>query len=64
MRALGIDVPDDLARRWAGWFAPEVQPFLVDDELAGLVGGTEHELTDEVRDTFCLYGPHDGLRHV
>jgi hypothetical protein len=64
VRVLGIDVPDDLVERWAGWFAPTVQPFLVDDELAALVGGTDNELTDEVRDTFCLYGTADGLRHV
>lgn len=64
MRALGIDVPADLVARWAEWFAPHWQPFLVDDELAAVVGGTERELSDEVRDTFCLYGPPDGLRHV
>ena len=64
VRILNIDVPEDLARQWASWFSPPVQPFLVDDELADLVDGTEHELSDEVRDTFCLYGPPDGLRHV
>ena len=64
MRILGIDVPPELARRWIGWFSPPEQPFLVDDELADLVGGDEREPTDEVRDTFCLYGPPEGLRHV
>lgn len=64
MRVLGIDVSPDLLERWVGWFAPEVQPFLADDALAAAVGGREQELTDEVRDTFCLYGPSEGLRHV
>ncbi|MBS2938963.1 hypothetical protein KDN32_14580 [Nocardioides sp. J2M5] len=64
MRVLGIDVSPDLVERWAGWFAPEVQPFLADEELASAVGGREEPLSDEVRDTFCLYGPPDGLRHV
>ncbi len=64
MRVLGIDVSPDLAQRWAAWFAPAVQPFLADDELAAAVGGREEELGEEVRDTFCLYGPPEGLRHV
>lgn len=64
MRVLGIDVHPDLVEQWATWFAPAAQPFLADDELAAAVGGREEELGDEVRDTFCLYGPPDGLRHV
>ncbi|MBZ5734576.1 hypothetical protein K8Z61_08695 [Nocardioides sp. TRM66260-LWL] len=65
MRALGIEVSDALARRWADWFAPTLQPFLVDAELAAAVGGVEdHPLVDEVRDTFCLYGAPDGVRCV
>lgn len=64
MRILNIDVPEDLAQQWTSWFSPAVQPFLVDDDLADLVDGSEQELADEVRDTFCLYGPPDGLRHV
>lgn len=64
MRVLGIDVGPDLQERWTTWFAPQVQPFLADDELAAAVGGREEDLGDEVRDTFCLYGPPDGLRHV
>ncbi|MBL0750009.1 hypothetical protein [Nocardioides baculatus] len=64
MRVLGIDVSPDLVARWSRWFAPEAQPFLADDALAAAVGGREEELTDEVRDTFCLYGPPEGLRHL
>ena len=64
MRVLGIDVPADLVDQWARWFAPSVQPFLADDELAVAVGGRDEPLSDEVRDTFCLYGPPEGLRHV
>ncbi|GAB3029611.1 hypothetical protein GCM10011376_14200 [Nocardioides flavus (ex Wang et al. 2016)] len=64
MHVLGIDVPSRLVERWAGWFAPSIQPFLADEALAVAVGGREEELGDEVRDTFCLYGPPGGLRHV
>ncbi|MGZ4698880.1 MAG: hypothetical protein ACXVGT_15125, partial [Oryzihumus sp.] len=31
---LGIEVGDELMARWAGWFAPEVQPFLVPEGSA------------------------------
>lgn len=65
MRALNIDVPDALAARWVDWFAPTVQPFLADEALAASVGGSEdQQLSDEVRDTFCLYGLPAGLRYV
>lgn len=64
VRILNIDVDEQRLEQWAGWFSPAEQPFLVDDELAAVVGGTERELSDEVRDTFCLYGTEPGLRHV
>ena len=38
MRALDIEVPDDLRGRWVEWFAPDVQPFVVDPVLAESVG--------------------------
>jgi len=66
MRVLDIEVTEALVARWAGWFAPVVQPFLVDAALAARVGEqtTDVEMADEVRDTFCLYGPPDGARYV
>ena len=65
MRALNIEVPGDLAARWVDWFSPAVQPFLADDELAESLGAAGNRgLSDEVRDTFCLYGPPSGLRYL
>ncbi|MEU6782078.1 hypothetical protein ABZ912_22975 [Nonomuraea angiospora] len=58
MLVLGIEVPDDLLRRWLGWFAPPVQPFAIPPDLAGSLelDDDRGRLTPEVRDTFCLYG--------
>jgi len=43
--------------RWRGWFAPEVQPFLVDGALREAVGvGQTMSLSLEMQDTFLLYG--------
>lgn len=58
MRVLNIDVADALVERWIAWFSPAAQPFLADADLAASVD--EHSgdvsLSDEVRDTYCLYG--------
>jgi hypothetical protein len=66
VRALNIVAPDALVDRWLDWFSPAVQPFLVDSDFAASV--TEHSgevaLTDEVRDTYCLYGLPSGLQHL
>lgn len=48
-RILGIEVSDELLARWAGWFAPDPQPFLVEGDEPALVPA-------ELRDTFELYG--------
>ncbi len=66
MRALNIDVADRLVERWVEWFSPAVQPFLADSDLASRVGEQTDSmsLSDEVRDTYCLYGLPTGLRHV
>jgi hypothetical protein len=71
VRALNIEVPDSLAQRWVEWFCPSVQPFLADDELAAGVTGpgtaddtADERLSDEVRDTFCLYGLPPGVRYL
>ena len=66
MRALNIEVSEDLFGRWVEWFTPAVQPFLADIELASSVGEQTDEvlLKAEVRDTYCLYGLPDGLRYV
>ncbi|MEQ4716022.1 hypothetical protein [Nonomuraea sp. B19D2] len=58
MLVLGIEVPDDLISRWLGWFAPQVQPFVIPLDLADSLDldDDRNRLTPEVRDTFCLYG--------
>lgn len=63
---MNIDVPDSLVARWVGWFAPSVQPFLASAELAGSVDEQTvgASLSDEVRDTYCLYGLPSGLEYV
>lgn len=50
LQVLGIDVSDALLAQWAQWLAPERQPFLVRSQEP--VG----ELSDELRDTYELYG--------
>jgi hypothetical protein len=57
MRALNIEVPRDLLERWIEWFAPSVQPFLVDTDLAASLGMQPDRtgLTAELRDTFEIY---------
>ena len=66
MRALNIDVPDSLLRRWVEWFSPTVQPFLADADLASRVGErtASMSLSDEVRDTYCLYRLPPSLQHL
>lgn len=66
MRALNIDVPDTLVERWIEWFSPAVQPFLADAVLADSIGvhAGEVSLSDEVRDTYCLYGIPSGVQYV
>ncbi|MGZ4686628.1 hypothetical protein [Oryzihumus sp.] len=61
---LGIEVGDELMARWAGWFAPEVQPFLVPEGSAlaelGRPGATGPAAV-ELRDTFEIYTPPAGM---
>jgi hypothetical protein len=66
MRALNIDVADDLVERWLDWASPAAQPFLADADLASRVGEQAHALplAAEVRDTYCLYELPSGLRYV
>lgn len=66
MRTLNIDVSDSLVAQWVGWFAPSVQPFLTSADLAGSVDEQTvgAALSDEVRDTYCLYGLRRGLQYV
>lgn len=61
--ALGIDVPPELLSRWASWFAPATQPFLVpaDSPLAALGAAVAPgELPMEAQDTFALWSLPDG----
>ncbi|MCU1593152.1 MAG: hypothetical protein JWO12_544 [Frankiales bacterium] len=61
LQVLGIDVPEDLLKRWAGWFAPNPQPFLL-DVRDDLLGSDNVELSPELRDTFEVYAVTGGLR--
>ncbi len=63
MRALGIDVPDDLLEQWRTWFAPDPHPFLLVEELAQRLGieRSVAPLPDELRDTFEIYAFDDGV---
>lgn len=66
MRTLNIDVPDALVERWIEWFTPAVQPFLADGGLAASISDHVGDvlLSDEVRDTYCLYGLPSGVHYV
>jgi len=60
---LGVAVTEELLGRWATWFAPDPQPFLVAaDSLVARAGRPfEPNAEPELRDTFELYGaPVDG----
>jgi hypothetical protein len=61
---LGIVVGDELMARWVGWFAPEVQPFLVPEGSALAELGRAMDARPaavEWRDTFGIYSPDEGL---
>ncbi len=64
MLVLGIEVPPELRARWPGWFAPDVQPFLVADATVGGAAQPDRPLSPELRDTFQLYEVPDGLSRV
>lgn len=66
MRVLNIEVSKGQLNRWIGWFAPAVQPFLTDAELADFAGERTDVavLADEVRDTYGLYGVPGHLRYL
>jgi hypothetical protein len=64
VRVLGIEVSAEHRRRWEGWFAPRVQPFVVDDATARSVGGGERELPPELRDTYEIYAVPEDRRLV
>lgn len=54
---LGIDVQPALLKRWAGWLAPDPQPFLVGTEDTWPVCSAERgSMTKELIDTYQLYG--------
>ncbi len=60
LSVLGIGVSPALVDRWLAWFAPVRQPFRVDaldpGLLADLPEAPSFEVTDELRDTFFMYG--------
>lgn len=63
LTALGIPVSDEQIDRWLGFYAPGRQPFRLshlDVEIVRLIPVTaEVEVTDELRDTFFMYGGGD-----
>jgi hypothetical protein len=54
---LGIEVGAEMLASWRAWLMPEVQPFVVPDELRVESGWREgrEELSPELRDSFELY---------
>lgn len=55
---LGIEVDDDLLRRWRSWYSPERQPFRVDGLAPGVAAQVpvhNRSPSAEWRDTFFLY---------
>jgi hypothetical protein len=57
VRPLNIEVPDSLVRRWVEWFAPNVQPFIVDKRSARELGKGRDvsSLPAELTDTYQIY---------
>lgn len=60
---LGIRVSADLQARWCDWLAPRSQPFLV-SVGTGPAGSKILNRSDELRDTYLLYGIPSHLRLV
>jgi hypothetical protein len=54
---LDIEVSGELVEKWIGWFAPEVQPYVVPPDLARALGLADDRdrLTAELNDSFWLY---------
>jgi hypothetical protein len=62
---LGIEVSPDLVEAWAGWLAPDPQPFLVGpDDVWRDCEGQGGLITPELRDTFRLWGVAAGSRTI
>ncbi len=60
---LGIEASPDLLRSWAGWLAPDPQPFVVGaDDVWHEVEARQRAVTPEVRTTFRLWGASAGSR--
>ncbi len=62
-KVLGIAVTKHLLDSWIGWFAPDEQPFLV-DEWPFAVGEIRTEMPLELRDTFEIYNSPVSRREV
>lgn len=56
MKVLGISVEPSLIAAWADWYAPKVQPFLVESER-GLPTSLDGEFSAELRDSFKAWSP-------
>ncbi|WP_328996216.1 hypothetical protein OG394_16335 [Kribbella sp. NBC_01245] len=68
MRVLNIEVEPAHLLEWAGWLAPDRQPFfLTDDEVRRwrLSGAARDDVTDrQLRDTYLVYNVDKALRPV
>ncbi|MHB8340663.1 MAG: hypothetical protein ACYDB7_05745 [Mycobacteriales bacterium] len=63
VEVLGIEVAADLLARWAAWYAPESQPFLLpaDSPLAGIGPSFDPSPAHEARDSFGIYSLPDAV---
>ena len=57
-----MEVPRALLRAWAGWLAPDPQPFLVGDADEWDVARSTGTITPELRDTYCLWRVEPGSK--
>ncbi|MHB8450147.1 MAG: hypothetical protein ACYDAQ_06830 [Mycobacteriales bacterium] len=63
VEVLGIEVAADQLARWAAWYAPESQPFLLpaDSPLAGIGASFDPSPAHEARDSFGIYSLPDAV---
>jgi hypothetical protein len=59
-QAAGIAIPSWAPERWTEWFAPERQPFVIDElpaeDVRALPDAEKVDCSPEIRDAFWIYG--------